>query len=476
MSTFADLKLGPELLEYLDHAGYRRPTAFQVEAVPVIARGTTAMGIASAGSGRTLAYGLGLAGRLDPSAQGLQALVIRPTDDAAAATADALYPILSIRGLQVSVVGPRSPVAAHVGVTSPGAALSALGSSAVKLESVVTLIVDGASTIFDLDAGDALETLTAQIPRQAQRILLTAQRTKQVEGWIDRHARRARQLTYIPAEVQPLGDATAEYHAGPRSSWLPHLADVLAGARASGMHWQVRCRRTGEADGLANQLAARGIGDANGKVGVDDDSEPDPPPAGLLVSWGTPFDLETFRRRLPRGGRALIFLEGRELAHLQLLANKLALRLTALKSAAPAEALRSAQLTRDRLRQAAQEGDLEPYILLLEPLLQDFTPIQLAAAATSLFRERERPSAAEPLPAWTRLYFSVGRRDGIRPADLVGAITGESSVSGDRIGRIEIRDTHCAVEVAAAVADQVIKALATTTIRGRPANVRLFRE
>ncbi|UCF20231.1 MAG: DbpA RNA binding domain-containing protein [Gemmatimonadota bacterium] len=475
MSTFADLKLGRDLLEYLDQAGFRGPTALQIEAVPVIARGTTAVGIASAGSGRTLAYGLGLASRLDPAAQGLQALVIRPTDDAAAATADALYPMLSIRGLTVSVVGPRSAVAAQVGVTSPGAALSALGSSAVKLEGVVVLIVDGASTIFDLDAGDALETLTAQIPRQAQRILLTAQTTKQVEGWIDRHARRARQLTYIPAEVEPLSDAAAQYYVGPRSSWLPHLAEALAGARGQ-TDWRVFCRKAEEACELSGQLAVRGIADARSKVGVDDDIAPDRPPAGLVVSWGTPFDLENLRRRLPKAGRALIFLEGRELAHLQLLANKLAVRLTALKSTAPAEALRSAQLTRERLREAALEADLEPYMLLLEPLLEEFTPTQLAAAATSLFREREPPTAAEPLPAWTRLYFGVGRRDGIRPADLVGAITGESSVGGDRIGRIDIRDTHCAVEVAASVADQVIKALASATIRGRPANVRLFRE
>jgi ATP-dependent RNA helicase DeaD len=70
----------------------------------------------------------------------------------------------------------------------------------------------------------------------------------------------------------------------------------------------------------------------------------------------------------------------------------------------------------------------------------------------------------------------VGRRDGIRPSDLVGAITGEAPIGGDRIGRIEIRDTFTSVEVAASVADKVIKSLATATIRGRPANVRVFRE
>ena len=477
MTSFTELKLNPELLAYLERAGYTRPTALQIEAVPVLGRGTTAVGAAASGSGKTLAYGLGLASRLDPANAGVQTLVIRPTDDAAAATADALYPLLASRELTVSVLEPRLPPAAQVCVTSPSAALAALELSTVKLEGVTALIVDGASTIFDLGAGDALETLTAQIPHDAQRVLLTAQTTKQVEGWIERHARRARRLMHLSTEVEPLDGAVVEYHAGPRSAWLPLLTRLLVAAQGSGAsNWAISCRRADDARELISQLAVRGTPDAADRVGTDDATAPQPSAAALAVSWGTAPDLQAFRQRIPRPGRAVVFLEGRELPHLQALAEKLKVRLTALKSTVPAEALRSAQLTRDRLREAAAEHDLEPYILLLEPLLQEYTPIQLAAAATSLFRERERPVSVEPLPAWTRLYFGVGRRDNVRPADLVGAITGESSVGGDRIGRIEIRDTFSAVEVAATVAERVIKALATATIRGRPANVRLFRE
>ena len=198
--------------------------------------------------------------------------------------------------------------------------------------------------------------------------------------------------------------------------------------------------------------------------------------SSLAVSWGSPADLDSFRTVAGGADRCVVFLEPREVAHLQQLAAPLAVRLTALKTAPPAEALRSARVTHEQLRDAAANRDLEPYMLLLEPLLDEFTPVQLAAAATALFREQSPVSAVEPLPAWTRLYFAVGRRDGIRPADLVGAITGEAPIGGDRIGRIEIKDTYTSVEVAASVADQVIKSLATATIRGRPANVRVFRE
>lgn len=72
----------------------------------------------------------------------------------------------------------------------------------------------------------------------------------------------------------------------------------------------------------------------------------------------------------------------------------------------------------------------------------------------------------------TRLYVGVGRAAGVRPQDLVGAITGESSLSGREIGSIEIADRFSLVEVPDAAADGVIAAMRGTTIKGRRATVR----
>jgi ATP-dependent RNA helicase DeaD len=61
----------------------------------------------------------------------------------------------------------------------------------------------------------------------------------------------------------------------------------------------------------------------------------------------------------------------------------------------------------------------------------------------------------------------VGERDGLRPGDLVGAITGEAGVPGDQIGRIDIKESHSVVEVHDSVAKRVIRAINGTTIKGR---------
>jgi ATP-dependent RNA helicase DeaD len=71
-----------------------------------------------------------------------------------------------------------------------------------------------------------------------------------------------------------------------------------------------------------------------------------------------------------------------------------------------------------------------------------------------------------------RLFFSLGRGAGIRPQDLVGAIAGESGLSGRDIGAIQIADRFSLVEVPESAADQVIAALRGSTIKGRKATVR----
>ena len=74
--------------------------------------------------------------------------------------------------------------------------------------------------------------------------------------------------------------------------------------------------------------------------------------------------------------------------------------------------------------------------------------------------------------ARTRLFIGVGRQAGIRPGDLVGAITGEAGIPSRDIGAIEIADRFALVEVPDPLADTIIDALRATTIKGRKATVR----
>jgi ATP-dependent RNA helicase DeaD len=99
-----------------------------------------------------------------------------------------------------------------------------------------------------------------------------------------------------------------------------------------------------------------------------------------------------------------------------------------------------------------------------------------ARGAAAIGRRAAAASAAATRRSgrqFTRLYIGIGRRRGVRPGDLVGAITGESrGVPGKAIGAIEIADQFSLVEVGESYADEVIRALSKAMIKGRRVGVR----
>jgi ATP-dependent RNA helicase DeaD len=84
-----------------------------------------------------------------------------------------------------------------------------------------------------------------------------------------------------------------------------------------------------------------------------------------------------------------------------------------------------------------------------------------------------RRGSGEPM---ARLWIGAGRQAGVRPADLVGAISGETGLKSAFIGAIEIADRFSLVEVPDEVADDVIEALAATKLRGQKVMVRRDRD
>jgi ATP-dependent RNA helicase DeaD len=167
---------------------------------------------------------------------------------------------------------------------------------------------------------------------------------------------------------------------------------------------------------------------------------------------------------------------------------------------------RRLEQTRGALRKAIAGGGLEPMRAFVTSLAAEFdvmdvaaaavklaheandgaTPIPISSRRTAASREQRRPERARPAPrredAGSRqptdvlvLRINAGARAGVRPADLVGAITGEARVDANVLGRIDIADNYSLVEVDPAVIDRVMKALSGAEIRGRRVDVRRFR-
>jgi ATP-dependent RNA helicase DeaD len=239
-----------------------------------------------------------------------------------------------------------------------------------------------------------------------------------------------------------------------------------------------------------------------------------------VVNYDVPSAPESYVHRIGRVGRAgregtaITLVEPREHRMLKVIerVTKRPITIEKLPTVADLRA-RRLELTGAALREILADGaDLEAFQAVVEPLSAEFDLYKVALAAVKLAHEAsgtprdeeelpevEFPSADErrggrngngngrepfrangrgprrgrgPTAGTTRLFVGTGRAAGVRPQDLVGAITGKSYLNGRDIGSIEIADKFSLVEVPESAADDVVAALRQAGIRGRTATVR----
>ncbi|WP_422769018.1 DEAD/DEAH box helicase [Plantactinospora sp. WMMC1484] len=288
-----------------------------------------------------------------------------------------------------------------------------------------------------------------------------------------------------------------------------YRAEALHGGMTQEQRDRVMGRlRAGTADLLvATDVAARGL---------------DIEQLTHVVNYDVPSAPESYVHRIGRVGRAgrqgvaITLAEPREHRMLKTIERTTGQRISIGTIPTVADLrTRRLEMTRAALHESLLEDDLEPYRVIVETLTDEFDVMEVALAAVRLAHESAggpvdeeedipqvtfradrdgrprrdggrdsardgrrddrrggRPRSAE----MACLFIGVGRRAGIRPQDLVGAITGETPLSGREIGSIEIADRFSLVEVPRSAASEVISRLRQSTIKGRRATVRRDRE
>jgi ATP-dependent RNA helicase DeaD len=515
MPTFADLGLRDELLRALDDEELEAPTALQESVIPALRRGGNLVARASSGAGKTLAYSLGVLDRLVPrdseEAVGLRLMVLTPTAADAERVALSMVPYAHALGLQLAVPGTPwgTPVAdAAITVATPRDIMEAVGSSALKLEEVEAVVMDGASSIVSLGDWEQVDALLELVPRDAQRVVISASLDESVEDLIERRVKRALRFPAEPAVADRREPRTSAgsigYVVTTDREKLNLLARQLRMRQPGSAPPIIFCRTDDRAADLAEQLTVRGFvigttGDADADVAIAAAGltraellEELGSDLGQTISFDVPADAANLLDRHAGDDDAVALIETRELAHLHEIARQA--KLTARSTPPPGDLPSSAadlNSYRADIRNAILQEDLTAQMLVLEPLFDEFTAAEIAAAASALLRIRrlpaesvqphEQPSKAAvadrsapagPAPVtWARLFVSVGERDEVRKGDLVGALAGEANIPGSKIGKIEIRDSFSIVEVQSEVADQVIRAVNGTTIKNRSVRV-----
>lgn len=240
----------------------------------------------------------------------------------------------------------------------------------------------------------------------------------------------------------------------------------------------------------------------------------DIPDVSHVINYDVPADAESYVHRIGRTGRAgrageaVTLVTPRERRLLVMIERGIHRRLQPLRLPTPADiAAHRRAAFREEVLKVVDAGELDQFIALVEDMAGSRDVIELAAAAFKMAAEkhaarnrrtgRERvrglaqaakgrrrttragaPGLPEGGPrevSMARLFLQVGKRQGVRPGDLVGAIANEARIPGDAVGDIDLFDSFSVVEVPAAFAQQVEAALNRTSIRGYPPQASLTR-
>jgi ATP-dependent RNA helicase DeaD len=420
-----------------------------------------------------------LVDRIDPARAETQLLVVTADAESAAAAAGAIVSAVGDRPVRV-VAATASPRAARLLKSSPAQVVTGaptelvalLQSSALKPESVRGVVFAWLDPILDTPEAQPLETLLGELPKEGARVVLAAEVTPALETLIERYARRARRDA-VPVVEGTAAPMNAEYVAASgaaRGASLRRLLDALDLPRAVLYARSPAVRR--EAIDVARALgypsdAVRLHGEEKGEKAMGGDP---------LVLIELPATREELRARVGTTGRKIYaVVQPSQLSSLRGLLGGGTVNPVALIEAAERARGRDASL-RASLRDVLTSADVRREVLALEPLLTEFDGIEIAAAALRML-EQQRP--ARPVHSAThqapmqKLFVNLGEKDGIRAQEIIAAVMSEAGIPGSQVGKVEVRDTHSIVEVAASVAELVVEKITGSSVRGRRVQARL---
>jgi ATP-dependent RNA helicase DeaD len=177
--------------------------------------------------------------------------------------------------------------------------------------------------------------------------------------------------------------------------------------------------------------------------------------------------------RAGRPGVAITFVTPRERALLRTIERLIRINLKRMKVPTLSDiAERRAQAFRDSLREILTGDGLDPYLVIVEQLGEEFDVGQIAAAAIKMALQEPLPAVEEDdgravETGMERLFVRAGRRDGVSAKDFVGAIANEAGLSGREIGAIDVYDKFSFVEVPKSRARDVVQSLTRSGVRGK---------
>lgn len=457
-TAFSNLPLRPELQDALQAAKLSEMTEIQQQALPDILSGQDVLGQAKTGSGKTLTFALGILQKIDLSSFGIQGLVLCPTRELAEQVADEIrrfgkkLPNLKVLTLCGGVaLGPQKQslkYGAHIVVGTPGRIMDLLHKEILHLWHVNTLVLDEADRMLDMGFEQEMQAVIDHLENPRQTLLFSAtfpDTIKRISQNIQHNPKEVVvATTHEQTKIQQLFFEVESQHkakaaAAVLTEYQPNSCIIFCNTKASCNELteelvelgfsavalngdleqkernQVIARFTNQSELIlvATDVASRGLDIEN---------------VGLVLNYEVAFEPEVHVHRIGRTGRA--DAEG-----------------IAISLAAPSEA---------------------PLVAAIEELLN--TRFKWKGIAALRFHANRIIQ-----PQYATLAIDGGKKNKLRPGDILGALTQDAEIPGDDIGKIKVTTTHSYVAVKMRSVKRALAHFREGKIKGKRCKARKLR-
>ena len=453
--AFSQLPLSPAMLANLQALGYLAMTPIQAAALPLALAGHDLVAQAATGSGKTAAFALALLHRLDISRPAVQALVLCPTRELAdqvaqeirrLARADSNTKVLTLCG--GTPIKPQTDSlahGAHIVVGTPGRIVDHLERGSLPLDALATLVLDEADRMLDMGFADDIATIGSRCPKVRQTLLFSA---TYPEGLAQISRRFLRDPQAVTLAAQPSAAKIRQRFYEVTEDQRLHAVGLLLN------HWRPErtlafCNTKVQCRDLVAVLQAQGV--------------------AALALHG---DLEQRDR-----DQVLIQFANRSCP--VLVATDVAARgldIVGLEAVINVEVTPDAEQHVHRVgRTGRADADGWAFSLAsLDEMGRVGRIEQLQGRAFEWFPlDGLTPTGAGPLRApMVTLQILGGRKEKIRPGDVLGALTGDGGLPAALIGKINVNEFSTYVAVDRTIAAKALKALNDGKVKGKKVKAR----
>lgn len=519
---FDELNIDERILRAIEDMGFEETSHIQTQAIPAVCEGIDVVGQAQTGTGKTAAYTIPMLMKIDPQIKKPQAIVLCPTRELAVQVAEEIrklakymsdIKVLPVYGGQEIVRQIKSlKTGVQIIVGTPGRVMDHMRRKTVKFDNINMVILDEADEMLDMGFREDMETILTETPEDRQTVMFSATMPKAIMDIARNFQKDARIIKVVRKELTVSNIEQFYYEVRPKNKtevlcrlidiYNPRLSVVFCNTKrqvdeliselkgrgyfADGIHGDMKQQqrdrvmddfRSGKVDILiATDVAARGID-------VDD--------VDMVFNYDIPQDEEYYVHRIGRTGRAgrsgmaLSFISGKEVYKLKDIERYCKTKILA-KPVPSLDDVKNTKLDNmfDKIRQTIEEGGLTDMVNLVEEHVnqEEYTSMDMAAALLKMLigDTLDREDEVEEFHFDTdkddsrmvRLFINIGKKDKIKPANILGAIAGESGMPGKLVGAIDMMDNYTFVDVPAIHAEKILKAMNDNVqIKGRRVNV-----